>query len=141
MKHLKNVNNEKNQNIVIGPVPYRVIEAYMHEVRDMHKERLEKIKAFADSISKVIESSPKKRVNGLINAKSVEEFRNQLRLVMADAQKSGNKEPLIGFDDFTMVLIPGDYRGWTEIRDLIIIRIYENLHDVLVADDESEDIS
>ena len=140
MRHLKSINNEKSQGIIIEPLPYRVIEAYMHEVRAMHKERLEKIKTFADSISDIIEPSPKKRINGLISAKTVEEFRNQLRLIMADAQKSGAKEPLISFDDFAKVLIPGDYRGWTEIRDLIIIRIYENLHDVLAIDDESEDI-
>ena len=141
MKQIKNANSEKNKDITIEPVSYRVIETYMHEVRAMHKERLEKIKTFADSISDIIEPSPKKRINGLISAKTVEEFRNQLRLIMADAQKSESKKPLIGFDDFTMILIPGDYRGWTEIRDLIIIRIYENLHDVLAVENEDEDIS
>jgi hypothetical protein len=59
---------------------------------------------------------------------------------MVDWQKLGKEEPLIGFEQFTQILIPGDYRGWTEVKDLIVVRLYEQLHDILVNENEDKEI-
>jgi len=122
-------------------VPFIVIERYMGLVRGMNKQRIEKIKTFADRIAECIEKSgDKKRVNALQSAKDFASFRNQLRLILKDWQKQGRDDPLIGFDDYIEILIPGDYAGWTEIRDLIVIRLYEKLHPLLArtADDDAD---
>jgi CRISPR-associated protein Cst1 len=126
-------------------IPFVVIERYMELVRRMNRQRIEKIKYLADRLAECIEKSgDKKRVNALQSARDLVSFRNQLRLILKDWQKQGRDEPLIKFDDYIEVLIPGDYSGWTEVRDLIVIRLYEKLHPLLVKtadDDDTEDSS
>ena len=91
-------------------VPFIVVERYMGLVRGMNKQRIEKIKNLADRIAECIEKSgDKKRVNALQSAKDLISFRNQIRLILKDWQKQGHEDPLIGFDDYIEVLIPGDY--------------------------------
>jgi hypothetical protein len=60
---------------------------------------------------------------------------------MRDWQKLGKDRPLTTFDDYTAILLPGDYRGWTEVRDLMVIRLYEQLHDVLAKEVEEEEVT
>lgn len=67
-------------------------------------------------------------------------FETKLQLIMRDWQKLGKEEPLTTFDDYTAVLLPGDYRGWTEVRDLMVIRLYEQLHDLVAKDTEPEEV-
>ena len=121
-------------------VPFIVVERYMGLVRGMNKQRIEKIKNLADRIAECIEKSgDKKRVNALQSAKDLISFRNQIRLILKDWQKQGHEDPLIGFDDYIEVLIPGDYAGWTEVRDLIVIRLYEKLHSMLARTANEDD--
>jgi CRISPR-associated protein Cst1 len=124
-------------------LPFIVVEKYMELVRGMNKQRIEKIKKLADRIAECIEKSgDKKRVNALQSAKDLVSFRNQLRLIFKDWQKQGHDAPLITLDDYVDVVIPGDYAGWTEVRDLIVIRLYEKLHHMLAKSaerDEPED--
>lgn len=117
-------------------VPWPVVEEYMMRVRNMNKQRIIQIRDLADSIALCIrESKNKKRVNDIVSARDLPAFRNQLRLVFRDWQKIGKDEPLATFDEYVGVIIPGDYRGWTEVRDLIAIRLYEQLHDMLAEEE------
>jgi len=112
----------------------------MELVRGMNKQRIEKIKKLADRIAECIEKSgDKNRVNALQSAKDLVSFRNQLRLIFRDWQKQGQAEPLITFDEYIEIVIPGDYAGWTEVRDLIVIRLYEKLHYMLAKSAESNE--
>jgi len=118
-------------------VPFIVVERYLELVRGMNKQRIEKIKTLADRIAACIEETGnKQRVNDIISARDLISFRNQLRLTLKDWQKTKHDDPLITFDDYIGVLIPGDYAGWSEVRDLIVIRLYEKLHPLLVKDDK-----
>jgi CRISPR-associated protein Cst1 len=121
-------------------IPFVVIERYMGLVRGMNKQRIEKIKNLADRIAECIEKSgDKKRVMALQSAKDLVSFRNQLRLILRDWQKQGQSGPLTSFDDYIEVVIPGDYTGWTEVRDLIVIRLYEKLHHMLARESASDE--
>lgn len=121
-------------------LPWRLVEEYCKRVRLMNQQRLNDIKNCADHIAESIRiKNNKKRVNAIVSSKTLEEFRNQIRLSMVDWQKLGKSEPLIKFDQFTSILIPGDYRGWTEVRDLIAVRLYEQLHDMLAKESEEEE--
>jgi len=121
-------------------IPFIVVERYMGLVRGMNKQRIEKIKTLADRIAECIEKSgDKKRVNALQSAKDLVSFRNQLRLILKDWQKQGHDKPLVEFDDYIEVLVPGDYAGWTEVRDLIVIRLYEKLHPLLARTADEDD--
>ncbi len=122
-------------------IPFIVVERYMELVKGMNKQRIEKIKTLADRIAECIEKSgDKKRVNALQSARDLVSFRNQLRLILKDWQKQGRDKPLIEFDDYIEVLIPGDYAGWTEVRDLIVIRLYEKLHPLLARTADEDDM-
>jgi len=121
-------------------IPFIVVERYIELVRGMNKQRIEKIKKLADRIAECIEKSgDKKRVNALQSARDLVSFRNQLRLILKDWQKQGQDAPLITFDDYIDVVIPGDYSGWTEVRDLIVIRLYEKLHHMLARSAGSDE--
>ncbi|QXO95657.1 type I-B CRISPR-associated protein Cas8b1/Cst1 [Methanospirillum purgamenti] len=120
-------------------LPWDLVEEYCKKVRFMNQQRINDIKFCADQIAETIRlKNNKKRVNAIVSSKTSEEFRNQIRLSMVDWQKLGKTEPMIDFDQFTRVIIPGDYRGWTEVRDLIVVRLYEQLHDILAKDSEQE---
>ena len=130
--------DDKNRKAL---VTWELVEEYCKKVRHMNQQRLNEIKKCADRIAKMIkQKNNKKRLNAIVSSKNLEEFRNQIRLSMVDWQKLGKEEPLIGFEQFTQILIPGDYRGWTEVKDLIVVRLYEQLHDILVNENEDKEI-
>jgi CRISPR-associated protein Cst1 len=130
--------DEKTRTLTI---PFIIVERYAKLVRGMSKQRIETIKKMADRIAECIEETGnKKRVNDILSARDLISFRNQLRLVCRDWQKKSHEEPLISFDEYIEVIIPGDYYGWTEVRDLIVIRLYEKLHPILIKDNECMNI-
>jgi phosphoribulokinase len=45
---------------------------------------------------------------------------------------------MITYDEYIATVIPGDYSGWREVRDLMVIRLYEKLHDMLSTEKEDE---
>lgn len=127
----------KNDSTRTLTIPWPIVEEYMMRVRNMNEQRIIQIRNLADRIALCIrESGNKKRVNEIISARDLPSFRNQIRLVFKDWQKIGKSEPLSTFDDYVGVVIPGDYKGWTEVRDLIAIRLYEQLHDMLAREEE-----
>ncbi len=129
----------KDDKIKKSTVPWIIVERYMELVRDMNKKRIGAIKNLADKIATCIEeTNNKRRVNDIVSAKDLSAFRNQLRLVFRDWQKLGKDGPMITFDEYISTIIPEDYSGWREIRDLIVIRLYERLHDMLSSSEENE---
>lgn len=129
----------KDDKVKEPTVPFIIVERYMELVRDMNKQRIEAIKNFADKIATCIEeTNNKRRVNDIVSAKDLPAFRNQLRLVFRDWQKLGKKEPIVTYDEYIATVIPDDYSGWREVRDLMIIRLYEKLHDMLSIEKEDE---
>lgn len=125
-------------------IPWNLVEDYCKKVRFMNQQRINDIKFCADQIAETIRlKNNKKRVQAIVSSKTREEFRNQIRLAMVDWQKLGKGDPMIEFDQFTRIMVPGDYREWTEVRDLIVVRLYEQLHDILAKEsgEESELLS
>lgn len=130
----------KDDKTRMPTMPWAVVEEYMRSVRCMNQQRIDQIKSISDSIALCIRESKKfNRVLDLNSARDLPSFRNQLQLLMRDWQRLGKEEPLTTFDDYTAILLPGDYRGWTEVRDLMVVRLYEQLHDVLAKEVESEE--
>lgn len=120
-------------------VPWVIVERYMELVRDMNKQRIETIKNLADKIAECIEeTNNKRRVNDIISAKDLPTFRNQLRFVFKDWQKLGKEKSMISYDEYVSVIIPEEYSNWWEVRDLIVIRLYEKLHSLLANTDEND---
>jgi len=131
----------KDDRTMTLTMPWAVVEGYMQSVRCMNQQRIDLIRVMSDNIALCIRESKKySRVMDIATARDLPAFRNQLQLLMRDWQKLGKEGPLTTFDGYTAVLLPGDYRGWTEVRDLMVIRLYEQLHDVLVKEKQPDDI-
>lgn len=130
----------KDKDTKNSTVPWIIVERYMELVRSMNRQKIEAIKNLADNIAKcIIESDNKKRVNEIASAKDFATFRSQLRKVFRDWQKLGKDEPMITYDEYISAVIPEDYYNWKEIQDLIIIRLYEKLHNALSNANEDEE--
>lgn len=115
---------------------WELLSLYLKEVRTMEQTQLEKIKQVGDLIAKCIQKSGRdRRLMQLERAKSYGECRNILRYVIRDRIQQGAPEPLFSIDDYMEYLFPASDNfaatPWRETRDLLLFRIYEQLHDWL----------
>ena len=115
---------------------WELFSLYLKEVRTMELTQLEKIKQVGDLIAKCIQKSGRdRRLKQLEGAKSYGECRNILRYVIRERIQQGAPEPLFSIDDYMEYLFPAsdnlNLTPWRETRDLLLFRIYEQLHDWL----------
>ena len=115
---------------------WELLSLYLKEVRTMEQTRVEKIKQVGNLIAECIqESEDDKRLKQLERAKSYSECRNILRFVIRDRIQQGAPEPLFSIDDYMEYLFPAsdnlNLTPWRETRDLLLFRIYEQLHNWL----------
>ena len=113
---------------------WELLSLYLKEVRTMEQARLDKLKQVGDFIAESIrESGRDRRLAQLERAKSYRECRNVLRFVVRDRISQGAQQPLFSIDDYVEHLFPAtdNVTFWSETRDLLLFRIYEQLHDWL----------
>ena len=115
---------------------WELLSLYLKEVKKMELTQLDKIKQVGDLIAKCIEKSGRdRRLKQLEGAKSYGECRNILRYVIRDRIQQGAPEPLFSIDDYMEYLFPAsdnlNLTPWRETRDLLLFRIYEQLHNWL----------
>ena len=113
---------------------WELLFLYLNKVRTMKQARLDKLKQVGDFIAKSIrESGRDRRLTQLERAKSYRECRNVLRFVVRDRISQGAEQPLFSIDDYVEHLFPAtdNVTFWSETRDLLLFRIYEQLHDWL----------
>ena len=115
---------------------WELLSLYLTEIRNMEQTQLEKIKQVGDLISECIRASGRdRRLTQLERAKSYTECRNILRYVVRDRIQQGAPEPLFSIDDYMEYLFPAsdnlNLTPWRETRDLLLFRIYEQLHNWL----------
>ena len=102
----------------------------------MKETKLDKIKKVGDCIAESIRlSESDKRLKQLERAKNYAEFRKILRYLIRDRIQRGAGEPLFSIDDYMEHLFPAndDFPAtpWRETCDLLLFRIYEQLHNWL----------
>ncbi len=123
---------------------WELLYLYLKEVRDMNESRLNAIKQVGDAIADSIRKSERdRRLRQLETAGSYGACRNVLRFVIRDRIQQGEQEPLFSIDDYIEHLFPASADQttfWRETRDLLVFRIYEKLHDWLVASGFADDI-
>jgi CRISPR-associated protein Cst1 len=115
-----------------SPKTWKLTELFLTEVAGMDRTRLEKIRIFADKIAGFIaEQNDRKLFNVLLfQAKKPWELRTALAKAQRTAAKSQN-QLLFGLDEYYDVFEAEDAVGitrWDLVRDLIAIRVVENLH-------------
>ena len=123
---------------------WELLSLYLKEVRNMNESRLTAIKQVGDAIADSIRKSERaRRLRQLETAGNYAECRNVLRFVIRDRIQQGEQEPLFSIDDYIEHLFPASADQttfWRETRDLLVFRIYEKLHDWLVASGFADDI-
>jgi CRISPR-associated protein Cst1 len=137
LEYLLNGNAERFRKLVLRHSKtqifnFKIVEQYQINLRNMDKRTLSKILELADFI--ITDSSDddiKKaitRINGQRSSSALRRY-----LLSLDAKyykKSGNKKkPLISVEDYADYLFP-DGTYWNEIRDLLLIAIYQQLHEM-----------
>lgn len=124
--------NKKDKESIGG---WDLISDYLIEVRHMKEERVEVIKNVADKISEYIKEENKPDlIYKIEKASNYTTFLNVIRKIIKNRIKDGKTEKLFTFDEFSQYLIPeGKY--WRETQELLLFRIYENLHNWLVEED------
>lgn len=109
---------------------FKIVELYQINIRNMDKRTLGKIKALADFIvDDRSDDEIKKAMTRLNGAKNTNELRFFLLKLVDDNYNKGNKEPLFSIEEYTEYLFP-DGTYWKEIRDLLLIAIYQKLHEI-----------
>lgn len=117
---------------------WELLSLYLREVRTMKETKLDKIKKVGDCIAESIRlSESDKRLKQLERAKNYAEFRKILRYLIRDRIQRGAGEPLFSIDDYMEHLFPAndDFPAtpWRETCDLLLFRVYEQLHNWLQA--------
>ena len=115
---------------------WELLSLYLKEVKTMEQIQLDKIKQVGDLIAECIRKSGRdRRLIQLERANSYGECRNILRYVIRDRIQQDAPEPLFSIDDYMEYLFPASdsfaATPWRETRDLLLFRIYEQLHNWL----------
>lgn len=111
------------------PFSFKIVEIYQINIMHMDKRTVEKLKTLATFIvSGRSESDIKKIITKLNGVKKPGELRQLLIRLLGENYDNEHKDPLFTLEDFVFYLFPdGSY--YAEIRDLLLIAIYERLHE------------
>jgi CRISPR-associated protein Cst1 len=108
---------------------FNIVEIYCINILKMEKYTIQKIKELADFIlNDRSEAEIKKSVVRLNGLKSSGEFRGYLIKLIRDNYEAKNPNPLITLEDYVFYLFP-DGTFWKDTRDLLLIAIYQKLHE------------
>jgi CRISPR-associated protein Cst1 len=101
----------------------------------MEKRTVDKIKQLADFIVRNPDADfIKKCIKRISGAKRSFELRQFLLKLNTDNYLKDGSAPLITVEDYVEYLFP-DGGNWTEIRDVLLIAIYQKLHEIHIAVD------
>jgi len=103
---------------------------YIKEVLGMRQEQIDLIKKVANVVFDLAqkEHTYKKYLVMLEGAGKAYQLRSVLLRIIKENYKSGAAEPVVRLQDYVDYLFP-DGQFWGEVRDLMLIYLYERLHD------------
>lgn len=109
---------------------FKIVELYQLNVRNMDKKTIEKIKDLADFIVQNPDSGKiKKAITRLNVCENSPQFRRFLLKLIETNYADGNPYPLITAEDYAEhFFAEGSY--WSETRDILLISIYQKLHEL-----------
>lgn len=109
---------------------FTIVSIYQQHIRGMKKETINKIKELASFLVREEDADKiKKRIKTLDGAKNASMLRRFLLKDVVNANYTGgNKYTILTIEEYLNYLFPdGSY--WAEIRDLLLIAIYQELHE------------
>jgi hypothetical protein len=124
-------------------IQWDLTSLFLEKVMGMDKQRIERIRQFADRLADVIcKTRDKSLFRDLVYQHKAWAYRNAL----SKAQRNLAKERsslLFGLDDFVEVFLADDAVGaanWGLVRDLISIRLVESLHQKNFFGEDMQDL-
>jgi len=120
--------------------PVYIAIAYLKEVRKMKQEQINLIEKIAEKIIILSENEKnyKKYITPIEGAKYSHQLRNAIIRMVKEHYKNGEQEPFIRFNDYVEYLFP-DGQSWYEVRDFLLICLYEKLHELRIEPDKISD--
>jgi CRISPR-associated protein Cst1 len=114
---------------------------YVQEVLNMQKEQIVLIKKIGNKIFELMnkESNYKKYLVMIEGATRAHQLRSALIKIIKTNYNNGAEEPVFTMDEYVNYLFP-DGRYWGEVRDLLLIFLYEKLHQNAVNVAEVSDV-
>jgi CRISPR-associated protein Cst1 len=112
------------------PFNFEIVSIYQQNIIGMKKETITKIKELAAFLVREEDADKiKKRIKALDGAKNASNLRRFiLKDIVAANYSAGNNNPIVSVEDYVNYLFPdGSY--WAEIRDILLIAIYQELHE------------
>jgi len=121
-----------------------ILRVYQLNIRNMKKETVSKILELADFLVRdKNEQNIKKRITKLNGAKNSYILRDIFfKEIVVKNHNEGNEKPIITVNDHVNYLFSDDSR-WQEIRDVLLIAIYQKMHELklnieIIVDDEND---
>ena len=125
---------------------WRLLAFYCSEVLGLDKEALDFIKSVGDKIVETLKKLPdnklRRRVRELEGAERLYQFEAFFVRLEKDRQELGIEKPLMTFDEFARILTAygEDINvSWKTVKNLLLFRIYEKLHDRLMKMENPEE--
>lgn len=114
----------------LEPFPLMIAIYYVTEVIGMSEEQLKLIRRIASVVLELSrkDNSYKKYLTMLEGAGKAHMLRGALLKIIKENYKSGAHEPLVRLEEYVQYLFP-DGQYWGEVRDLLLIHLYEKLHE------------
>ncbi|GAB6161965.1 type I-B CRISPR-associated protein Cas8b1/Cst1 [Desulfothermus naphthae] len=107
-----------------------MFDYYLKEVKNMNAEQIQLIKKLGNSIIEIAKKDDnnfKKYLTMIESASKAFQLRAVIISLIKKHYLNGEKEPLITLEEYVNYLFP-DGTYWSEIRDILIIYLYELLH-------------
>ena len=130
------------------PFNFEIAKLYQIIIRDMNEKTLQIIERIAGYVLRD-SSNIKKNLRNLQKPQKAHAFRTALRRLEEKNLTEKNPEPLFSLEEYALELFP-DGTYWQEIQDLLLIAIYQKMHeqeiwldneDLLVEENEEETIN
>lgn len=116
---------------------FKIVKLYTLNILKMKSSTLTLIEKVADEILKD-ESNLKKNINKNISTARYETLRSFIIKLIRQNHKAHVEKPIITLEEYTQDLF---YEGgnWREIRDLLLICLFQKMHERKIFFDEEED--
>ena len=114
---------------------FEIVKHYQIQLRDMNQKTLTVIERIADFVLNDT-NSLKKKVNSLRKPQKAFLFRKALRKLEEENLDKQNSDTLFSLEEYAIELFP-DGTYWQEIQDLLLIAIYQKMHEQKIWFDET----
>lgn len=117
------------------PFNFRIVELYQIHIRHMEKRTIDKIIELAEFI--VADRSDdfiKRSITRLSGANVNHKVRRHLLQLVEHGYKEHREQPILTLEEYVEYLFP-DGANWREIRDLLLIAIYQKMHEYKIYTD------